>query len=358
MIIFGGSKALPGAMCGPGPTNYTNETWIYSEACNAWQQVTAKGPSTRSRHAAAYGDGKMWVFGGRFRAKDSVRGDYTLLDDLWMFDVSERTWARVDPEDPTPQARSNSALAWDSKRGLLWLFSGNASAAAFNYSFIDDLWSYDPVDNSWQSHDLTAEAPNPRLWHSLMYDESRDRLVVYGGMDAQSAPATYLSDIYAIDLTTFSGTELHDGADSAPDPRFWGNLAYRPERKDYVAFGGHDATALGNRNDTYRFNPGSNTWTLLHAGDSFNKPANATCDFPPDFANVDSEQPERRHAGTMVWSHACGRALLFGGKSDCGIIDDVWAFSDGEWQLLQAATEGEVCLRWRDDPERCTSLCQ
>jgi hypothetical protein len=60
----------------------------------------------------------------------------------------------------------------------------------------------------------------------------------------------------------------------------------------------------------------------------------------------------------MIWSTACNRVLLFGGKSDCGIIDDMWAFSDGDWSLVQQATEGRVCLRWREDTSRCTSLCQ
>ena len=61
---------------------------------------------------------------------------------------------------------------------------------------------------------------------------------------------------------------------------------------------------------------------------------------------------------SLVWSSACERVLLFGGKTDCGIVDDLWSYSDGGWQKLQRATEGEVCLRWRDDPDRCTSLCQ
>ena len=358
MIVFGGSKALPTASCGLGPTAYTSETWIYSEACNAWQEVTSPGPSTRSRHVAAFGDGKMWVFGGRFRAEGTSSGPYTLLDDLWAFDPVEQTWLRMDVEGDKPVARSNSAMTWDSKRHRLWLFSGNGSDEGLSYVFIDDLWSYDPEANSWLSHTIGGDAPAPRMWHNLIYDEVRDRLVVFGGMDARGAPAEYLSDLYAIDPETLDAEQLHAGGNGAPDARFWGSLVYRPLRQDYVLFGGHDQTALGNRNDTYRYNPNSDTWTQLHGGDTFNTGPVATCDFPPDFTNVDRTQPERRHAGSLVWSSSCDRGLLFGGKSDCGIVDDVWALEDGDWSVLEPATEAEVCLRWRDDPERCTSLCQ
>lgn len=358
MISFGGSRSLPTAECGPGPAEYIDETWIYSEGCNAWAQVMASGPSARSRHTAAYGAGTMWVFGGRFRAEGSTNGDFTLFDELWAFDTEAHRWNMRKPAGEAPSARINSAMAWDSKRKRLWLFSGNESPEGFSYTFVNDIWSFDPDDGSWRLHEPSGVKPSARVWHSLLYDRARDWLVLYGGMDARGAPSGYLSDIYALDLDSLEWEELNSGTIDAPAERFWGSLVYDSEREDYLLFGGHDATELGNRNDTYRFDPESKQWHLVQRGDSYNEPPNGICDFPPDFANVDVGQPERRHAGTMVWSSPCQRALLFGGKSDCGIVDDLWSFEDGTWHLIQAATEGEVCFRWRDDHSRCTSLCQ
>lgn len=358
MIVFGGSQSLPTASCAPGPSDYTNETWIYSEACNAWTEVTAPGPDRRSRHVAAYGQGTMWLFGGRFRAEGTQAGDYRLFDDLWALDVFSRTWDELTPEGDLPAARSNSAAAWDSKQNRVWVFGGNRSPGSFSYDLVNDLWSYDPADNRWRQASTQGRAPTPRLWHSMLYDAARHRLVVFGGTDAEGATTgVYLSDVYAFDLEAQRWEQLHAGDGSAPDGRFWGSVVYRPEQQDYLLFGGHDDTQLGNRNDTYRFDPGDRSWTQLFAGDAFNRPANDICDFPPDFADIQPDQPERRHASSLVWSTACGKALLFGGKTDCGVIDDLWSYADGEWSELQRATEGEVCLRWREDPNDCSNLC-
>jgi len=354
MIVFGGSHALPTATCDAGPTDTSNETWIYSEACNAWKQATASGPGRRSRHVAAYGSGKMWVFGGRNRDQSATSGNYTVYDEFWAFDLASNTWDDVPFETEAPPARYSAAMVWDSARKRLWLFGGNTAPDGVSLSLLNDVWSYEPENNRWSSAETTGDIPVRRQWHGMVYDESRDRLVVHGGVDPTFE---YLTDTLALDLESLTWERLDDGGAEAPSERFWGSFVYRQEQRDYLWFGGHDNGNLGNRNDLYSFDPETNTWHRLFEGDTWNKPGNALCDFPPDFATIDASLPERRHATSMVWSAACERVLLFGGKTDCGIVDDLWSYADG-WQKLQRATEGEVCLRWRDDPDRCTSLCQ
>ncbi len=48
--------------------------------------------------------------------------------------------------------------------------------------------------------------------------------------------------------------------------------------------------------------------------------------------------------------------IIFGGKTDCGIIDDVWTWSfNGEgWVENSSASTGEICLRAFAD---CSTLC-
>jgi hypothetical protein len=130
-----------------------------------------------------------------------------------------------------------------------------------------------------------------------------------------------------------------------------------PDDDRLVMLGGHDNTNLGNRNDWWFFDLEAQTWARGGSGDTLNSMANDFCDFPPDFADVDLDVPERRHAHSMVWSKMCGRTLIFAGKTDCGATDDVWALDDDGFTQLERATEGEVCLRWRDDPSDCSNLC-
>jgi N-acetylneuraminic acid mutarotase len=355
MIVFGGSHALATATCDAGPTDTSNETWIYSEACDAWKQAMASGPGRRVRHVAAYGSGKMWVFGGRNRDQGASSGAYTVYDELWAFDVASSTWDAVAFETEAPRSRYSAAMAWDSTRNRLWLFGGNTAPDGVSLSLLNDVWSYQPETNVWREAETTGDIPVGRQWHGMVFDASRDRLVVHGGVDPSFG---YLTDTIALDLETRTWERLDDGGAEAPSERFWGSLVYRDQQRDYLWFGGHDNTNLGNKNDLYRFDPETNVWHRLFEGDTWNKPGNALCDFPPDFATIAPNSPERRHAAGLIWSNACERLLLFGGKTDCGIVDDLWSYAGDGWQKLQQATEGEVCYRWRDDPDRCTSLCQ
>lgn len=355
MIVFGGTSTVPEA-CNFPSAEFSGETWIYDDVCNGWTQVEGEGPSPTGRHMASVGDDQVWLFGGRFRPAGQT-GPYALYDDLFRFDLDTRTWSVVDVSGERPGPRVNGGLAWDSKRERLWLFGGNTSPDGAFYAPQADLWSFDPEDGQWQSHGSDG-APAPRLFHSVFYDAARDRLVVHGGADesAFSNEALYRRDLWALSLDDMRWSLL-DAGDSGPDGRFWGALVHDTGDDDYVLFGGHDDTALGNRNDTWRFDVEDGQWTRVAAGDTFNAPARGFCDFPPDFTEVDEEQPERRNAHGFVWSETCGHGLIFGGKTDCGAIDDVWMLQGDRWSERLEATEGEVCLRWRDDPETCSDMC-
>ena len=53
-----------------------------------------------------------------------------------------------------------------------------------------------------------------------------------------------------------------------------------------------------------------------------------------------------------------GSLVVYGGKTDCGLIDDVWTLdlATAQWRTEVEATIGEACLRG-DQPGQCTTLC-
>lgn len=159
-----------------------------------------------------------------------------------------------------------------------------------------------------------------------------------------------------LDLETLQWQELAPRL-SGPQGRFWSTLVYDTNDDEYVLFGGHDDDVLGNRNDTWRFSPVTGSWTQAESEDTFSTEPRGACDFPPDFAEVELDLPERRNAHVFVWSEPCGHALLFGGKTDCGSTDDVWRYADDGWSPQAYAREGEACLRWRKDTGECTDMC-
>jgi hypothetical protein len=122
-----------------------------------------------------------------------------------------------------------------------------------------------------------------------------------------------------------------------------------------LLWAGHDDTELGARNTMWGYDLAGGGWSELEVGDVYNAPAAGFCDFPADFVVPDLDAPERRHAGAAVLSDA-GELLIFAGKTDCGLINDVWSWSlsDATWTERSAATVGEICLR---SFANCQSLC-
>jgi hypothetical protein len=355
MFVFGGTHAIP-VTCDFPPAGYVAEAWLFDEGCGAWRQIEQEGswPSPRGRQAAAAGDGSVYIFGGRFRTEGSTQGDYELLRDIWRFDIESETWEEIEPSTSlAPAARSSAQFVWDTRREQLWLFGGNISPVPFGYQPRNDLWSFDVEERRWTRHDVEGTRPEPRTLHSMVYDEDRDRLVLYGGLDnGFSVPG-----LWAFDIESETYEQLDGALSTIPDQRYGPRLVFDPERSGYLMFGGHDDTPLGNRNDTWFFDPDESEWLSDSAEDTLFSEANGFCDFPADFANVVRELPERRNLHTLVWSTGCGRVLMFGGKTDCGATDDLWAYGQGGWERLIEASEGEVCHRWRTDESDCSNLC-
>jgi hypothetical protein len=354
MIVFGGTPTIPMACSFGGPTEFLSETWVYSDLCNAWEQVEGPGPSAGGRHQAIWASGSLWLFGGRFRAPDED-GPYTLFDELHRFDVGARKWSRVNVTGKTPAARVSGAMAYDTKRQRLWLFGGNTSEKGLPYAPQDDLWFFDLESQSWDTR-RGAGTPPARLFHNMIYDPVRDALVVFGGTGTETM-GFGTNGLWSVRIADGQWLALGQSSAQAPDTRFWSSLSYDTVDDSYLLFGGHDDTVLGNRNDLWRYRPEKGRWEEVALGDRFNKAANGFCDFPPDFAEIDTAAPERRNAHAFVWSEACEHAILFGGKTDCGATDDVWRLKGASWEKRLAATEGEACLRWRVDPKKCKDMC-
>lgn len=358
LVVFGGSTAIPD-MCNFPPGNYQAETWIYDEACAMWKKLDIEGPSPRGRHAMVFGGGFAWMTGGRFQDEETT-GLYDLYNDLWRFDLEEEVWTEIEVDGESPPPRTSAGMAWDSARGWLWLYGGNTARGNVAEELIppehpNDVWSFDPESRRWTEHE-TENLPPSRHFHRLIYDSTRDRIVAFSGA---ASSQTNLRDMWALDLDSFVWTEIDAGLQLTPVGRFGSGLVYAKDVDQYVMFAGHSNDSVGNRNDLWSFDPTDVVWTRDEREDELpigSEPL-GLCSFPPDYMIIDDSLPERRSSHTFVWSDRCNRALLFAGKTDCGALDDVWYLQAGQWQNVLEATEGETCLRWRDNPDDCTDLC-
>ena len=79
-------------------------------------------------------------------------------------------WIKVDDKGPTG-ARFSSGYTYDSKRGLLIVFGGDAG------DMYGDTWSWD--GKAWKK--LSDTGPKARSMGYLAYDKNRDRVILFGG---------------------------------------------------------------------------------------------------------------------------------------------------------------------------------
>lgn len=353
MLWIVGGDVGPTVMCRTQP-QFQNDVWRYDPACDRWTQLTLEGgPSPRSRAASAFDSRRrrLLLFGGRYRAGDS--GPYTLYNDVWALDFATERWTEITTTGPAPTARANASAVYDAVADELVIFGGNTSRDGLRFVPQGDVWALHLETGAWRRVTTTGTAPAPRLFHAAAI---RDRtMLVMGGGDANAFTGPFFKDAYTLDLSTGTWNRVNLSGDD-PLGRINHALIADPHNPRFLLIAGHDDGDLGNRNDVLAVTP-TGTITTLTVGDTFNRPGTGFCDFPADFANVDVNAPERRSAFAYGIDPERRRILVFGGKTDCGTTNDVWAIDlvTGSWQPLRTSNEGIACQR--SGRKNCTSLC-
>ena len=339
LVIYGGNQAAS-ERCAVPPSDIVDEMWAFHFDCGNWERLSpAGGPGLLARHATVLDASRdrMLIFGGR-----SSSSSYS--SSVWAFDLTADSWSEVTTTGTAPPPTAEAVAQLDVDRDRLLVFGGDPGG----FSGTNGLFALDLATNTW-TEITAAGAPSARLYHASAI--LGHELIVYGGTAGFSPP--YFNDTYAFDLTTDTWRTVT--TDAAPQPRFGMELIPDEANGRVLMAFGHDDTNLGNRNDVWALDVAAGTWTQLHTGDTPNSPATGMCMFPADFTNIEEGAPERRYSvGTAV---AGDHAFIFGGKADCGYLNDVWRIdlASGDWTLVRASTGGEVCLRTgRMD---CTTLC-
>lgn len=347
-VFFAGDHGVP-IQCIP-ETNIVGDTWAFHTDCDNFEQIeAATAPPARARFAAGHDEarGRMIVYGGRWR--EATSGAYTLRDDTWAFDLATDTWSEIPGNGPPARNVTAGAVSGDT----FVVFGGSDSDSGLDYAPMDDTWVLDLTTDTW-SQLATTGAIDARLFHAMAGGDGK--VWAYSGGDENSLLGPFFKDLWELDLATATWTELHDGSSGAPGGRIWPDLMYDAANNRLVSWAGHnDVQMIAPTNELLAFDLGSNTWSALVVGDTYNNPAGGFCDFPVDFTNVDFESPERRYGAATALTDD-GQIITFGGKTDCGIIDDLWThdLSTGEWTQRSSATKGESCVRAYQE---CQQLC-
>jgi N-acetylneuraminic acid mutarotase len=267
-------------------------------------------------------------------------------------------------------ARSG-AKSWCDASGHVWLFGGNGMDSVGNSGYLNDLWKYNPGDNTgtWVSGSNTTDAggvygtqgaaslgnvPGARENASSWSDPSGS-LWLFGGFGNDSARnSAYLNDLWKFDPNTgwwtwigglnginVSGTYGTRGVASAsnvPGSRS-GAISWTDSSGNLWLFGGYRYDSGGiddHLNDLWKFSPIAGAWTWVAGSNT----ANAGGVYGIQGTAAAGNVPGGREFA-VSWADGSGNLWLFGGNGydsnqSVGRLNDLWKFNPiaGTWTWM------------------------
>ena len=282
MVVFGGQ----------GSSSYLNDVWALSLAGQpAWTKLLPTGtpPVTRYEQSAIYDPvrDRMVVFGGY---------NGSSLNDVWVLSLADTpAWTALTTTGSKPSGREGMAAIYDPVRDRVVVFGGLVDTSPH---FVNEVWALSLAGApEWTALAPAGIPPIGRYQHSAIYDQERDRLIVYGGDSGSAA----LNDVWALslgDMPAWTGLEPA-GAPSVAQSQH--SAVYDPVRQRMVVFGGGHYS-----NDLWTLSLGNApTWNELEP--------NGT-------------PPSARRCHSASYDPVRERMLVFGGVGS-GTFNDVWALS-------------------------------
>lgn len=292
-------------------------TFVVESRAETWTLLTPVGgpPPSRAYALSAYNPlhNRMVVFGGGLNYQIPVP---SLANDVWVLTNADTTtgtpgWQQLSPVGSIPAARAYASAVYDTNNNRMIIFGGNPSVGNC-YVDMNDVWVLTNADgfsgtSGWVQLSPVGTAPSGRAHNTMVYDQSNNRVIIYGGNQECSSS---VGDTFV--LTNANGlggtpgwTQLSP-TNTAPLAHSSGVAGYDSANNLMMMFGGTSASAT------------NDVWLLSHPNGLGGTPswtqAAPTGNTPPRSGEVSA--------------YDAGRNLLivFGG-STYSETNDVWQLS-------------------------------
>jgi len=224
--------------------------------------------------------------------------------------MSARSWITVQPATNPGRLYAPQLAYWSVEEKVL-LYGGRKADSTLSA----EMWTYD--GETWER--LCSDCPpGPRLGHSLVLDETRDVIVLFGGQTGSG-----LSN----DLWEFEGGAWHEVTPTGtpPSPRLGAFMAFDPVRGRTVLFGGLEQ---GDTRVDDLFEYDGSAWYALTPDP---RPlARKTYGSSAAFVDADALAVDMRN-----------RVVICGGDVAGGtMVDECWAWDGADWTRTCTACTG------------------
>lgn len=227
----------------------------------------------------------------------SQPANMTRLPALALLVAASTATAQPPAPASAPVKRAHHSLIYDDARGSVILFGGSSPGEDGSCcSLFNDLWSFDGT--RWTALPASGE---PMSGHTLAYDTRAGKIVGFGGYTGRSIAImrTLESDGWKVSSVPAPVVSAEPG------------FVYDSKRNRFVSFGGSPGRGVA----------GGDTWEFDGA----------------QWAKLPIASPQARHALAMVFDEKRGRVVVFGGGTPGGSgnppqqLGDTWEFDGTAW---------------------------
>lgn len=284
---------------------YLNDVWEWDAILLKWTEITVTGtpPSIRGRHMVVY-DSVRKVF-ILFGGYDGT----TFFDDTWEYNGATATWTKITTVGK-PSGRYASTMVYDSTRQRVMLFGG------MNAIYNDDTWEYNGATATW-TQITTVGKPSGRMYAAMVYDKNKQRCVLFGGVNA----TVRFDDTWEYNGATSTWLQIVPIGGIYPTHRSEHSMAFDTIRNKCAMFGGQDQhVGLPEHMpaETWEYTAATTTWVKVNAG-----------------TDPEKTNPSGRVAFAMVYDPDFGTVLVFGGYDLAAWVAAFWKFNPTThmWEL-------------------------
>lgn len=273
-----------------------------------------------------------------------------------------------------PGARSG-AVTWTDANGDFWLFGGQGYAGSGSYGLLNDLWKYDPQNNTWtwihgnnttnvagsygtQGIPGSSNKPGGRYAARGCVDDDGNLWLFGGAGYGTGSVVGSLNDLWKYNIATNQWTWLH-GSSSISQNGIYGTQGTASSnntpggRNEFAlwydagfiwVFGGYGyaaSTGPFRLSDLWKYNINTNQWTWVTGSTT----TNSTGIYGTQGVASASNAPGARYF-SQYWNDTTDHVLyLFGGygygtSSSLNHLNDLWSYNIGmgQWTWLRGST--------------------
>lgn len=244
MLVYGGELQLA------TPT-LSSDLWAFHPASNSWVELrpTGQPPVPRLNPTTVWDSryGRMLMFGGQ-----TAEGQR--MNDLWSFEPADNWWRRLFPvRGRVPSGRLAHSAVWDTTRGEMIVFGGLQVA----FPVVNDLWSYRVESGDWLRLMPVGPLAPPLQLHAAVWDPVSEQMLVFGGL---TEDAGNLRTVLTFNRATNTWMDLRPPG-PAPQPRAWHTAVWDSAGSQMLVFGGFGVDGI--LNDLWSYRPVGNQWIYL-----------------------------------------------------------------------------------------------